>query len=77
MGIPERREPDKKWYGESILLSAILSRAHVIYKPSERMKLNDVEEATQLASMNDQGDYINSHSVDSGENQEEPAEDKA
>lgn len=41
------------------------------------MKLNDTQEATQLASTKDQHDDGDGHSVDSDEKRGEPAEDIA
>lgn len=63
LSITERRRPGKKRDRKGMLVTEILLKVDVIYKSSERMTLNEAQEAAQMASMKDRGDGDDSHSV--------------
>lgn len=65
LSVPERQILCKNGDRKNVLVAEILSQIGVTYKLSERMTLNDTQEAVRLASMEDQDDDDNVHSVDS------------
>lgn len=75
--IPEEHMRGKKLDQNGIRVTEILSQLDVISRSYGRIKLNDAQEQAWLASIEDKGGVEDSHTVDSNENQEEPAEKMA
>lgn len=75
--MPERQVSGKKRDREGVLVTEIPSQVDATYNSSDRLILNDTQEAVRLASMADQGDDDNGHIVDSDEHKDYPAEKMA
>lgn len=67
----------KKRDNKVFLVSEILSEVDAIYKDSVRTTLSDVQEIAQRLSFEDEVDEDDDLSVDSDENEHEPAEEMA
>lgn len=75
--IPERELLGKERDREVVMVIETLSQVDVTYKSSERMTLTDAQEAAQMASMEDEGNDDDRHSVDSDDNRDEPTKEMA
>lgn len=75
--IAEQEKPGSKRCREGVMVIETLSTVDVTYKYSERMTLNDAQEAERLVSMDDQVSDDDEHIADSHKNWYEPVEEMA
>lgn len=77
LSLPEQHSTVKKRDHKGVLDTEIVSRVDAIYKSSNRMMLSDRQDATQLTSVEDQGDEDHALRFDSDEHEDERAEEVA